>query len=105
MVSQCHVSATYDQPYALVRRFSSLDHFPRGRIAWNIVTSHLGGGAQNLERPMSHDGRYELAKEVVADRQKQIYADPNKGLPIGHRGSTSPSPASISASRHRSAHR
>src|SRR5690625_2958008 len=34
------VSSTYEQPYALARRFSSLDHLTKGRVAWNIVTSY-----------------------------------------------------------------
>ncbi len=99
------VSATYEQPYALARRFSSLDHLTRGRIAWNIVTSYLDGAARNLgmDRQMSHDERYDLAAEVVdvcyklwegsweddavvADRKTQIYADPEKVHTIDHKG-------------------
>jgi long-chain alkane monooxygenase len=99
------VSATYEQPYALARRFSSLDHLTDGRIAWNIVTSYLDGAARNLgmDRQMSHDERYDLAAEVVevcyklwegsweedavvADRENQVYADPEKVHPIGHQG-------------------
>ena len=99
------VSATYEQPYALARRFSSLDHLTKGRIAWNIVTSYLDGAARNLgmDRQMSHDERYDLAAEVVdvcyqlwegswqddaviADRSAQIYADPAKVHAINHKG-------------------
>ncbi|WP_417217814.1 LLM class flavin-dependent oxidoreductase [Arthrobacter sp.] len=99
------VSATYEQPYALARRFSALDHLTRGRVAWNVVTSYLDGAARNLgmERQLSHDERYELADEVidvcyklwegsweddavVADRDHQVYADPSKVHPINHRG-------------------
>ena len=99
------VSATYEQPYALARRFSSLDHLTEGRIAWNIVTSYLEGAARNLgmDRQMSHDERYDLAAEVVdvcyklwegsweedavvADRSTQVYADPAKVHPINHEG-------------------
>ncbi|MPY94376.1 MAG: NtaA/DmoA family FMN-dependent monooxygenase [Acidimicrobiia bacterium] len=99
------VSATYEQPYALARRFSSLDHLTGGRIAWNIVTSYLEGAARNLgmDRQMSHDERYDLAAEVVEvcyklwegswqedavveDREAQIYADPAKVHPINHKG-------------------
>jgi FMN-dependent oxidoreductase (nitrilotriacetate monooxygenase family) len=99
------VSATYEQPYALARRFGTLDHLTGGRIAWNIVTSYLDGAARNLgmERQMSHDERYELAEEVVdvcyqlwegsweedaviEDRAAQIYADPSKVHDIGHHG-------------------
>ncbi|MCU1569927.1 MAG: hypothetical protein JWR33_668 [Naasia sp.] len=99
------VSATYEQPYALARRFSSLDHLTKGRIAWNIVTSYLDGAARNLghARQISHDERYALAEEVVEvcyklwegswdddavidDRAAQIYADPAKVRGIGHEG-------------------
>ncbi len=53
------VSATYEQPYALARRFSTLDHLTKGRVAWNIVTSYLDGAARNLglDRQISHDER------------------------------------------------
>ncbi|MCI9889468.1 LLM class flavin-dependent oxidoreductase [Micrococcales bacterium 31B] len=99
------VSATYEQPYALARRFSALDHLTEGRIAWNIVTSYLDGAARNLghDRQISHDERYALASEVVdvcyqlwegsweddaviEDRERQIYADPAKVHGIGHEG-------------------
>jgi alkanesulfonate monooxygenase SsuD/methylene tetrahydromethanopterin reductase-like flavin-dependent oxidoreductase (luciferase family) len=42
------VSATYEQPYALARRFGTLDHLTGGRIGWNIVTSYLDGAARDL---------------------------------------------------------
>ncbi|SEB60930.1 FMN-dependent oxidoreductase, nitrilotriacetate monooxygenase family [Paramicrobacterium humi] len=99
------VSATYEQPYALARRFSALDHLTKGRVAWNIVTSYLEGAARNLglQRQMSHDERYELAAEVVdvcyklwegsweedavvEDREGKVYADPEKVHEIGHEG-------------------
>jgi FMN-dependent oxidoreductase (nitrilotriacetate monooxygenase family) len=99
------VSATYEQPYALARRFSSLDHLTEGRIAWNIVTSYLDGAARNLghAQQISHDERYVLAEEVVDicyklwegswdedavidDRERQIYADPAKVRGIEHKG-------------------
>ncbi|MFT4267437.1 MAG: LLM class flavin-dependent oxidoreductase [Xenophilus sp.] len=99
------VSATYEQPYALARRFSSLDHLTSGRIAWNVVTSYLDGAARNLgyDRQVSHDERYALADEVVdvcyklwegsweedavvSDRKNQVYADPSKVHPIHHKG-------------------
>ncbi|KAF1036249.1 MAG: Dimethyl-sulfide monooxygenase [Herbaspirillum frisingense] len=99
------VSATYEHPYALARRFSSLDHLTKGRIAWNIVTSYLDGAARNLghKRQISHDERYVIAEEfvnvcyklwegswdddaVVDNRESQIYADPTKVRGINHEG-------------------
>ncbi|MFV8054786.1 LLM class flavin-dependent oxidoreductase [Mycobacterium sp. 48b] len=98
-------SSTYEQPYAHARRFSTLDHLTDGRVAWNVVTSYLDGAARNLglDRQMSHDARYDLADEfldvcyqlwessweedaVVADRERQIYADSHKVHEIGHKG-------------------
>lgn len=31
-------STTYELPFALARRYGTLDHLTNGRIAWNIVT-------------------------------------------------------------------
>ena len=99
------VSATYEKPYTLARRFSTLDHFTKGRIAWNVVTSYQDSAARNLgcDQQMSHDERYQLADEfldvcyklwefswedgaVVEDRVNQIYADPSKIHNVNHKG-------------------
>jgi FMN-dependent oxidoreductase (nitrilotriacetate monooxygenase family) len=98
-------SLTYEQPYMLARRFSTLDHLTKGRIAWNIVSSYLDSAARNLglDQLPPHDERYEIAEEflevcyklwegsweegaVVRDKQKGIYADPDKVHEIGHDG-------------------
>jgi len=42
------LSLTYEQPYSLARRVSTLDHLTGGRVAWNIVTSYLDSAARNL---------------------------------------------------------
>jgi alkanesulfonate monooxygenase SsuD/methylene tetrahydromethanopterin reductase-like flavin-dependent oxidoreductase (luciferase family) len=34
-------STTYEPPYSLARRFSTVDHLSDGRVAWNIVTSYV----------------------------------------------------------------
>ncbi|MBB5912083.1 FMN-dependent oxidoreductase (nitrilotriacetate monooxygenase family) [Nocardia transvalensis] len=99
------VSTTYEQPYLLARKFTTLDHLTGGRIGWNIVTSQLDSAARNLgyDRQIPHDERYERAQEfvdvtyklwegswedgaVVADRERGIYADPRKVHAIGHHG-------------------
>lgn len=116
------VSTTYEQPYSLARRFSTLDHLTDGRVAWNIVTSYLDGAARNLglTRQMSHDQRYDLAAEaidvcyklwegswqddaVVADRARQIYAEPSKVHTIDHEGTyfTVPGPHLVEPSPQR----
>lgn len=60
-------STTYDPPYALARRFSTVDHFSNGRVAWNIVTSYLDSAARNfaLKTQIEHDERYRIAHEYL----------------------------------------
>jgi FMN-dependent oxidoreductase (nitrilotriacetate monooxygenase family) len=90
------VSTTASQPYLTARRFASMDHLSRGRVAWNIVTStHRAGvlGVGLTELP-SHDDRYAQADEYVAlckelwqgwdegavivDKQNDVFIDPAK---------------------------
>jgi long-chain alkane monooxygenase len=96
---------TYEQPYALARKFSTLDHLTKGRVAWNVVTSYLNSAAINLglKQQISHDERYDIADEfldvtyklwegswdedaVLRDRERGIFTDPSKVHPIGHKG-------------------
>jgi FMN-dependent oxidoreductase (nitrilotriacetate monooxygenase family) len=98
-------STTYEPPFAMARRLSTLDHMTGGRIGWNVVTSYLPGAALNfgLDDQLSHDERYDRAEEymevvyklweasweedaVVSDREAQIYADPAKVHRIDHSG-------------------
>ncbi|KAJ5989519.1 hypothetical protein N7481_004729 [Penicillium waksmanii] len=60
-------STTYDAPYALARRFSTVDHLSNGRIGWNIVTSYLDSAARNfgLNTQVEHDERYRIADEYL----------------------------------------
>ncbi|KAL2444295.1 Dimethyl-sulfide monooxygenase [Exophiala dermatitidis] len=60
-------STTYEAPYLLARRFATLDHLSKGRIAWNVVTSHLQSAAENLGliQQVPHDERYAMADEYV----------------------------------------
>jgi alkanesulfonate monooxygenase SsuD/methylene tetrahydromethanopterin reductase-like flavin-dependent oxidoreductase (luciferase family) len=41
-------STTYEPPFSHARRISTLDHLTKGRIGWNIVTSHLPNAANNF---------------------------------------------------------
>ena len=54
-------STTYEPPYALARRYTTLDHLTNGRVGWNIVTSHLPSAARQfgLDKPVEHDKRCE----------------------------------------------
>lgn len=99
------ISTTYEQPYALARRLTTLDHLTGGRVAWNIVTSYLDSAAANLGlgQQVPHDERYELAEEyvevcyklwegsweddaVVRDAARGVFTDPAKVHDIGHKG-------------------
>ncbi|PVZ20483.1 MULTISPECIES: LLM class flavin-dependent oxidoreductase [unclassified Pseudomonas] len=96
---------SYELPYLLARRFSTLDHLTEGRVGWNIVTGYLESAARAMGRPaqVAHDRRYDQADEylqvlyklwehsweddaVLADRAGRRYADPAKVHPIDHRG-------------------
>jgi FMN-dependent oxidoreductase (nitrilotriacetate monooxygenase family) len=98
-------SLTYDQPYLMARKFSTLDHLTGGRVGWNIVTSYSESAARNLgyTQQLSHDERYDLAEEymevcyklwessfdedaVVRDSAAATYVDPSKVHPINHSG-------------------
>ncbi|KAF9889366.1 hypothetical protein FE257_007476 [Aspergillus nanangensis] len=61
-------STTYDAPYALARRFSTVDHLSNGRVGWNIVTSYLDSAARNfgLNTQVEHDERYRIADEYLS---------------------------------------
>ncbi len=98
------VSTSYEHPYALARRFTTLDHLTKGRVGWNVVTGYLGSAAANLGlEHLPHDRRYEIADEylevcyklweasweedaVVRDAGRGIYTDPAKVHDIDHHG-------------------
>jgi FMN-dependent oxidoreductase (nitrilotriacetate monooxygenase family) len=99
------VSATYEPPYLLARKFSSLDHLTAGRVGWNIVTSYSEAAARNLgkQQQLTPAERYDLADEymdvvyklwegsfeedaVVRDAESATYVDPAKVHPINHSG-------------------
>ncbi len=96
---------SYEPPYSLARRLSTLDHLTRGRIGWNIVTGYLDSAAAGMGLGVqpSHDQRYEIAEEymeivyrlwegsweddaVARDRARRLYADPTKIHRIRHQG-------------------
>lgn len=99
------VNLTYEQPYLLARRFSTLDHLTRGRIGWNIVTGYLDSAARamGLDGQLAHDERYDRADEfldvlyklwegsweddaVLRDRAARVFADPAKVRKVSHDG-------------------
>lgn len=60
-------STTYENPFLLARRYATLDHLTKGRVAWNVVTSHLETAAKNLglDKEVVHDERYQIAEEFI----------------------------------------
>jgi FMN-dependent oxidoreductase (nitrilotriacetate monooxygenase family) len=99
----CAVS--YEHPYMLARRFSTLDHLTQGRIGWNIVTGYLNSAAKGFgqARQVEHDTRYDIAEEymqivykfwegswedgaVLRDRARGVFARPDKVHRITHDG-------------------
>ncbi|OMF23841.1 nitrilotriacetate monooxygenase [Paenibacillus sp. FSL H8-0548] len=98
------VSTTYNEPYNVARKFSSLDHISGGRAGWNIVTSQLDIEAHNYGKPEhpEHGLRYEMAREfvdvvtrlwdswedgaLVLDRQSGQFADEAKVKPVDYSG-------------------
>ncbi|MEU6114427.1 LLM class flavin-dependent oxidoreductase [Streptomyces sp. NPDC047117] len=98
-------SLTYEAPYSLARRFSTLDHFTGGRVGWNIVTSYSDAAARNfgLSQQIPHDQRYDMADEymevvyklwegswqddaVIRDATNASYIDPARIHSIRHKG-------------------
>lgn len=98
-------NANNEPPYAFARRMSTLDHLTDGRIGWNIVTGYAKSSARALGRGgvIAHDDRYDIADEymdvvyklwegswqdgaAVRDRQRGVFADPNKVHRIVHEG-------------------
>ena len=76
---------TFEPPFLLAKRFSTLDHLTNGRIAWvsldqgmlghlecllstqNVVTSWSNNAARalGLDKLPEHDLRYEMADEYL----------------------------------------
>ncbi|MDI9653451.1 LLM class flavin-dependent oxidoreductase, partial [Burkholderia cenocepacia] len=57
-------STTYEHPFALARRFSTLDHLSNGRIGWNIVTSYLTSAARVACVVADHPVEPEVARRA-----------------------------------------
>jgi len=60
-------STSYEHPYAVARKFSTLDHLTRGRVGWNVVTSFLESAAKayGYQETIPHDERYIRADEYM----------------------------------------
>jgi FMN-dependent oxidoreductase (nitrilotriacetate monooxygenase family) len=60
-------TTTYDEPYLLARRLSSLDHLSGGRAIWNVVTGSYAGDSLNFGTEDLPDRytRYARSEEFV----------------------------------------
>jgi len=97
-------STTYDEPFHVARRFSSLDHISGGRAGWNVVTTANPDASKNFGREdhMEHDERYLRAREFydvvtglwdswaddafIRDQESGIFFDPDKLHVLDHHG-------------------
>jgi len=97
-------STTYDEPFHVARRFSSLDHISGGRAGWNVVTTSNPNASMNFGREdqMEHDERYRRAREFydvvtglwdswaddafIRDQESGIFFDPEKMHVLNHEG-------------------
>lgn len=83
-------------PYALARKFSTLDHLTGGRAGWNVVTATHDNAYQNIgyDGRIGHAERYRILNEsvdavralweswdadaVLLDKENAVFADPSK---------------------------
>jgi FMN-dependent oxidoreductase (nitrilotriacetate monooxygenase family) len=97
-------STTYYEPFHVARLFATLDLMTKGRVAWNVVTSHNDSEAANFGRDehMEHDARYDRADEfmevvmghwdsweddaIILDKASDRFADPDKVHRLDHSG-------------------
>jgi FMN-dependent oxidoreductase (nitrilotriacetate monooxygenase family) len=100
----CTASTTYEEPFALARKFASLDLVSQGRAGWNLVTSGNETEAQNFGRTAHPPKveRYRRAREFaevvvglwnswdedafVRDRGSGVFFDREKMHVLGHHG-------------------
>lgn len=98
-------NTTFETPYLLARRLSTLDHLTQGRIAWNVVSGTIESTARamGMKTMVAHDERYAVADEYMSlmyklweeswddgaalrNRDQKIFADPQKVRAISHEG-------------------
>ncbi|MBZ9603119.1 LLM class flavin-dependent oxidoreductase [Phyllobacterium chamaecytisi] len=99
------ISTTYEHPFHVARRLSTLDHLTNGRIGLNVVTSYIASAARyfGLSEPIAHDRRYAIADEFLSvcyklweaswedgavkfDVANNIHIDPARVHDINHQG-------------------
>ncbi|MEU5423713.1 LLM class flavin-dependent oxidoreductase [Streptomyces sp. NPDC020667] len=77
-------TTTYNEPYDIARRFTSLDRVSGGRAGWNVVTSAAPWESRNFGFPehMEHDLRYVRAEEFIGVT-KRLWAGERDGAAAG----------------------
>jgi len=67
-------STSFEPPFLLAKRFSTLDHLTGGRFGWNIVTSWKKAAfkAIGIDTPIEHDERYAQADEYLRVLYKYV---------------------------------
>nr|OQO22110.1 hypothetical protein B0A51_12559 [Rachicladosporium sp. CCFEE 5018] len=98
-------TTSFETPFLLAKRFSTLDTMTNGRFGWNIVTGYKKSAfkAIGIDTPVEHDERYAQADEymqvlyklwngswsdnaIVANPKSDVYFDPEKIETITHAG-------------------
>ena len=100
----CTASTSFEQPYAIARRFASLDIVSEGRAGWNVVTTGNPIAAENFggEPHLPKAERYRKAREFldvvlglwnswdadafVRDRESGLFFDWAKMRELNHHG-------------------
>ncbi|PLZ00232.1 LLM class flavin-dependent oxidoreductase [Burkholderia sp. WAC0059] len=97
-------STTYNDPFNLARRVSTLDHLSDGRAGWNVVTTFVPDVAANFgNAPLPDaDARYARAEEfvdvvrslwgswapqaLVGDKARGVYVDASRVRTVDYHG-------------------
>ena len=100
----CTASTSFEQPYAVARKFATLDLISGGRSGWNVVTSGNETEAQNFSKEphLPKTERYKRGREFVEvvralwdswdedaflrDKETGIFFDRSKMHELNHHG-------------------
>ena len=97
-------NTSYDHPYLVARKFSTLDHLTNGRVGINVVTGYLDSAARQFgnKNQELHAKRYEVAHEymdvlyklwesswaddaIKFDANNKIYTQPDRVRAVNHK--------------------